>query len=41
MGLNVAQQLIKSHLTGGTMVPGEPIEPVIDPTLTRDVTGTW
>ena len=40
MGLNVAQKLIKSHLTEGEMKAGEEIGIKIDQTLTQDATGT-
>lgn len=37
---SVAHKLIASHLVGGRMVPGEPIELAVDQTLTQDATGT-
>jgi aconitate hydratase len=40
MGLNVAQQLIKSHLLSGAMTAGKEIGIRIDQTLTQDATGT-
>src|ERR671914_406590 len=40
MALNVAQQLIESHLVSGDMTPGEEIGLRIDQTLTQDATGT-
>ncbi|HJV25765.1 MAG TPA: aconitate hydratase [Aromatoleum sp.] len=40
MGLGVAHKLISSHLVSGQMRPGEPIELVIDQTLSQDATGT-
>ena len=40
MSLNVAQQLIKSHLMHGDMTPGAEIGLRIDQTLTQDATGT-
>src|ERR687892_268733 len=40
MAQNVAQKLIRSHLVGGEMTPGEPIAIRIDQTLTQDATGT-
>jgi aconitate hydratase len=40
MGLNVAQKLIRSHLTSGDMTPGAEIGLLIDQTLTQDATGT-
>lgn len=38
--MNVAQKLIQSHLTEGTMIAGEEIGLRIDQTLTQDATGT-
>ncbi|GAA1594497.1 aconitate hydratase [Kribbella karoonensis] len=38
--MNVAQQLIASHLVSGDPVPGAGIEVRIDQTLTQDATGT-
>lgn len=40
MGMNVAQQLIASHLVDGTMEVGREIGLRIDQTLTQDATGT-
>lgn len=40
MGLTLAQKLIKSHLVGGEMIPGQEIGLKIDQTLTQDATGT-
>ncbi|HEY1618321.1 MAG TPA: aconitate hydratase, partial [Streptosporangiaceae bacterium] len=40
MGMNVAQKLIRSHLTDGEMTPGSEIGLRIDQTLTQDATGT-
>lgn len=40
MALNVAKQLIQSHLLDGAMTPGEEIALKIDQTLTQDATGT-
>jgi aconitate hydratase len=40
MGMNVAQKLIRSHLTDGEMTPGAEIGLRIDQTLTQDATGT-
>lgn len=40
MGSNVTQKLIKNHLLGGTMTPGEEIALRVDQTLTQDATGT-
>jgi aconitate hydratase len=40
MGLNVAQQLISSHLVSGEMTPGAEIALRIDQTFTQDATGT-
>lgn len=40
MGKNVAQKLIESHLTFGSMQPDEEIGLEIDQTLTQDATGT-
>jgi aconitate hydratase len=40
MALNVAQQLIDSHLLSGEMTPGAEIALRIDQTLTQDATGT-
>ncbi len=40
MGLNITQKIIKNHLVGGEMTPGEEIALRIDQTLTQDATGT-
>lgn len=40
MAMNITQQLIKSHLLHGDMVPGEEIALKIDQTLCQDATGT-
>ncbi len=40
MGLGVAYKILKSHLTGGQLVPGKTIDVVMDQTLTQDATGT-
>src|SRR5918992_1351875 len=40
MALNVAQQLIESHLVSGDMTPGREIGIRIDQTLSQDATGT-
>jgi aconitate hydratase len=40
MPFNVAQKLIRTHLTAGRMIPGEEIGLKIDQTLTQDATGT-
>lgn len=39
MGLNIVQQLIKSHLVKGEMIPGREIGLKIDQTLLHDATG--
>ena len=40
MGLNVVQKILKEHLVGGELVPGQEIAIRIDQTLTQDATGT-
>ncbi|WP_237067500.1 aconitate hydratase [Microbulbifer guangxiensis] len=40
MAKNLAHKLIESHLEGGSLEPGSPIELKIDQTLTQDATGT-
>lgn len=40
MGLTLSQKIIKSHLVGGEMIPGNEIALRIDQTLTQDATGT-
>lgn len=40
MGSTIAQKIIKEHLVGGSMVPGEEVALRIDQTLTQDATGT-
>lgn len=40
MGENLVQKIIKEHLVGGKMVPGEEVAIRIDQTLTQDATGT-
>ncbi len=40
MGYNLAQKIIRAHLTSGEMIPGEEIGLRIDQTLTQDSTGT-
>ena len=40
MARNVAQKLIESHLTSGSLTPGEEVAIAIDQTLTQDATGT-
>ena len=40
MGLGVAYKILKSHLVGGKLVAGSPIDIRMDQTLTQDATGT-
>jgi len=40
MGLNATEKILKEHLTGGELHPGEEIAIRIDQTLTQDATGT-
>ncbi len=40
MGYTIAEKIIKAHLVGGSMIPGEEIALRIDQTLTQDATGT-
>ncbi|WP_297568723.1 aconitate hydratase [uncultured Faecalibaculum sp.] len=40
MPKNLVQKILESHVVSGTPVAGEPVELVIDQTLTQDATGT-
>ncbi|MCX7635273.1 MAG: aconitase family protein, partial [Syntrophales bacterium] len=40
MGYTLTEKLLKSHLVGGNLTPGEEIAIKIDQTLTQDATGT-
>ena len=40
MPKNLVQKILDSHVASGTPKAGEPVELVIDQTLTQDATGT-